>query len=129
MLRPVYGKACAVIGCILPDKFNPEAIHTSNLVVRSDPALHYALAVDVMLRNTASYVQPFPELELYFADINNFPVASRSFKPSEYLAGELAGKREMPPDKSIHVSLQIVDPGPSAVNYRLEVSEKKPLSY
>lgn len=124
--RPVYGLACGIVGCELPDQFDPEAIRSSNLVVRTDPAIPYALAVDAIVQNTASYAQPFPELELYFTDLNSFPVASRRFKPQEYLAGELAGKKEMPPAKSVHISLQIVDPGPKAVSYHLQISDRKP---
>ncbi len=126
--RPLYTAACVVVGCELPDMFNPAAIRSSNLVVRSDPEMHGALIVDAILQNNASYEQPFPDLELYFSDLDNFPVASRHFRPAEYLSGEMAGKNQMPPAKSIHISLQIVDPGDKAVNYRLQISDKKPVN-
>ena len=54
-----------------------------------------------------------------FADLGGQLVASRRFKPSEYLAGELAGRSEMPPQTPIHISLDILDPGTRAVNYSL----------
>jgi len=126
--RPLYSAACAVAGCDLPDMFNPAAIRSSNLVVRSDPQMPGVLIVDAIVQNTASYEQPFPDLELYFSDLNNFPVASRHFHPGEYLSGEMAGKNQMPSAKSIHISLQIVDPGDKAVNYRLQISDKKPVN-
>jgi len=126
--RPLYAAACSITGCELPDMFNPAAIRSSNLVVRSDPEMPGALIVDAILQNNASYEQPFPELELYFSDLDNFPVASRQFHPKEYLSGEMAGKNQMPPAKSIHISLQIVDPGDKAVNYRLQISDKKPVN-
>lgn len=121
--RPVYALACAVVGCKLPEQSDLDAIHVTNLVVRSDPTLGYALVVDAMVQNTASFAQPFPKLELVFEDINNFMVASRQFKPEEYLAGELAGKKEIPPAKSVHISLQIVDPGPKAVSRYLQIAD------
>ena len=123
--RPLYATACAILSCQLPDQFNPDAISTSNLVVRPAKDLAYALQVDALIENRASYAQPFPDLELSFTDINNFPVASRRFKPREYLAGELAGKKEMPPAKPVHISLQIVDPGPKAVSYGLQIPDNK----
>ena len=46
-------------------------------------------------------------------------LASRRFKPGEYLGGELAGQAEMPPQTPIHISLDILDPGAKAVNYSL----------
>jgi len=121
--RPLYAVACKLTGCELPEQFDPDAIRISNMVVRSDPVISYALAVDAIVQNTASFAQPFPVLELSFKDINNFPVASRQFKPEEYLAGELAGKKEMPSAKSVHISLQIVDPGPKAVSHYLQIPD------
>jgi len=121
--RPIYSVACTLVGCQLPEQSDPDAIRITNMVVRSDPVLSYALAVDAILQNTASFAQPFPGLELSFKDINNFPVASRRFKPEEYLAGELAGKKDMPPAKSVHISLQVVDPGPKAVSHYLQISD------
>ena len=94
-------------------------IKSSNLVVRSHPQFPDALVVDAILYNRASFTQPFPLLELRFADIQGQLLASRRFKPGEYLAGELAGRSEMPPQVPIRVSLEILDPGTQAVNYSL----------
>jgi predicted Zn finger-like uncharacterized protein len=123
--RPLYAVACDIVGCHLPDRFNPAAINSTNLVVRQDPALPGALLVDAILQNQASYEQPFPDLELYFSDTDDFPVASRNFHPKEYLSGEMAGKTLMPTATTIHISLQLVDPGEKAVKYRLQISDKK----
>ena len=90
-----------------------------HLVVRSHPDFAGALIVDAILYNRAPFSQPFPLLELRFADMNGQLLASRRFKPSEYLAGELAGQAEMPPQTPIHIALDILDPGTKAVNYSL----------
>lgn len=117
--RPWFAEFCPQIGCSLPSKVDVEQIRSSNLVVRSHPDFSGALVVDAIIYNRASFSQPFPLLELRFADINGQLLASRSFKPSEYLGGELAGQTEMPPQTPIHISLDILDPGPKAVNYSL----------
>ncbi|MDC6711176.1 DUF3426 domain-containing protein, partial [Leclercia adecarboxylata] len=78
-----------------------------------------ALVVDAILYNRAAFAQPFPLLEIRFADLNGKLLASRSFKPSEYLSGELAGQTQMPPQVPIHIALDILDPGAKAVNYSL----------
>ena len=75
--------------------------------------------VDAILYNRAQFAQPFPLLELRFADLNGQLIASSRFRPSEYLSGELAGQDEMPPQTPIHISLEIKDPGAKAVNYSL----------
>ncbi|MGF6694465.1 putative Zn finger-like uncharacterized protein [Metapseudomonas resinovorans] len=117
--RPWFQQVCPEIGCQLPSKVDIALIKSSNLVVRSHPEFSGALVVDAILYNRAAFAQPFPLLELRFADINGQLLASRRFKPGEYLSGELAGQAEMPPQTPIHISLDILDPGTKAVNYSL----------
>ncbi len=117
--RPWFAELCPELGCTLPSKVEIALIKSSNLVVRSHPDFNGALVVDAILYNRAAFSQPFPLLELRFADQGGKLLASRSFKPSEYLAGELAGQDEMPPQTPIHISLDILDPGTKAVNYSL----------
>ncbi|TLP75052.1 DUF3426 domain-containing protein [Pseudomonas nitroreducens] len=117
--RPWFAQACPELGCTLPSKVDVEQIRSSNLVVRSHPDFSGALVVDAIIYNRANFSQPFPLLEMRFADMNGQLIASRRFKPSEYLSGELAGQSEMPPQTPIHISLDILDPGPKAVNYSL----------
>ena len=117
--RPWFEQLCPSIGCTLPPKVDIEQIKSSNLVVRSHPDFNSALVVDAIIYNRASFAQPFPLLEVRFADINGQPLASRVFKPGEYLSGELAGRTEMPPQVPIHIALDILDPGTRAVNYSL----------
>jgi predicted Zn finger-like uncharacterized protein len=117
--REWFAGLCPELGCTLPSKVEIALIKSSNLVVRSHPEFSGALVVDAILYNRAAFSQPFPLLELRFADLNGKLLASRSFKPSEYLAGELAGQAEMPPQTPIHISLDILDPGSKAVNYSL----------
>ncbi|MCQ4348316.1 DUF3426 domain-containing protein [Pseudomonas stutzeri] len=118
-LRPWFEKLCPLLGCQLPPRVDVGLVKSSNLTVRSHPTHPGALTVDAILYNRADFAQPFPLLELRFEDINGQPLASRRFKPSEYLAGELAGQTDMPPQTPIHIALEIVDPGTRAVNYRL----------
>ena len=117
--RPWFEQLCPNIGCTLPSKVDISQIRSSNLVVRSHPEFSGALIVDAILYNRDSFAQPFPLLEMRFADLGGQLVASRRCKPSEYLAGELAGQSEMPPQTPIHISLDILDPGTRAVNYSL----------
>jgi predicted Zn finger-like uncharacterized protein len=117
--RPWFEQFCPQLGCQLPAKVDTSLLKSSNLVVREHPQFSGALIVDAIIYNRAAFSQPFPLLKLSFADIQGQPLASRRFKPSEYLGGELAGKKDMPPQTPIHVSLDILDPGQQAVNYSL----------
>lgn len=122
--RQMYAVSCPLLGCTLPAQVDINAIHTSNLVVRSHPQTSGALAVEAVLLNRAPFEQPFPDLVLRFTDLKNAPVASRRFKPADYLKGELAGRRLMPSGNPVHIALDIVDPGTEAVNYELEIAPR-----
>ncbi|WP_068829668.1 DUF3426 domain-containing protein [Pseudomonas sp. BMS12] len=117
--RPWFETLCPEIGCTLPSKVDISQIRSTNLVVRSHPQYMDALLVDAIVYNRAPFAQPFPVLELRFADINGQLIVGSRFRPSEYLSGELAGQAEMPPQTPIHISLEIKDPGARAVNYSL----------
>lgn len=117
--RPWLERICPALGCELPPRVDISQIKSSNLVVRSHPDFAGALVVDAIIYNRASFAQPFPLLEIRFADINGQTLAQRTFKPGEYLSGELAGRREMPSQIPIHIALDILDPGAKAVNYSL----------
>ncbi|MBS7841466.1 DUF3426 domain-containing protein [Pseudomonas fluorescens] len=117
--RPWFQQLCPTLGCTVPSRVDIAHIKSSNLVVRSHPEFAGALVVDAIIYNRATFSQPFPLLELRFADLNASLIASRRFKPAEYLSGELAGVSEMPSQTPIHISLDILDPGNKAVNYSL----------
>jgi predicted Zn finger-like uncharacterized protein len=117
--RPWFQQFCPELGCTVPSKVDIGRIKSSNLVVRSHPDFSGALVVDAIIYNRAPFSQPFPLLELRFADLNGHLIASRRFKPGEYVKGELEGVSEMPPQTPIHIALDILDPGPKAVNYSL----------
>lgn len=117
--RPWLEQLCPVVDCELPSRVDIDQIRSSNLVVRSHPDFTGALVVDAIIYNRASFAQPFPLLEVRFTDISGQVLASRTFKPGEYLSGELAGQRQMPSQIPIHIALDILDPGASAVSYSL----------
>jgi len=117
--RPWLERICPAVGCKLPPRVDISQIKSSNLVVRSHPDFAGALIVDAMIYNRAPFAQPFPLLEVQFDDLQGKTLARRTFKPGEYLSGELAGQHEMPSQIPIHISLEILDPGANAVNYSL----------
>lgn len=119
--RPWLAQACGLAGCTLPPQVDASLIRSGNLIVRSHPTRPGALVVDAILTNLATFPQPYPQLQLQFSDLNGAPVAGRRFVPTEYLAGELTGAAVMPVQQPVHIALELVDPGPQAVNYALTV--------
>lgn len=119
--RPWLAQACQWADCALPPQSDVTQIRSGNLIVRSHPSQQGALAVDAIITNLAPFPQPYPQLQLQFSDLNGTPVAGRRFLPAEYLAGELSGAALMPTQQPVHIALELVDPGPQAVNYSLTV--------
>lgn len=124
--RPWLAQLCRPGLCQLPALDATRVVKISNLVVRPHPEIANALAVDAILLNTESEPVPVPDLELLFSTLEKLPVASRRFSPAEFLSGELAGQRELPAGRPVHIALTIVHPGADAVNWSLEVKRVKP---
>lgn len=119
--RPVYAFSCQLLNCQLPAIQNINKMATQHFMVRPHPKVKQALYIDTLLINNANYEQPFPDVNLIFTGLNEETVASRHFKPEEYLAGELAGSNSMPLNVPIHIAIEIASPGAEAVGYRIEL--------
>ena len=109
-----------MVGCQLPPQVDISLIRSSNLTVRPHPEYPNTLAIDVILYNRADFAQPFPLLRMRFSDQSDRELATRLFRPQEYLGGELAGARLMPAQTPIHVGLTMLAPEQSASSYRLD---------
>ena len=118
-IRPFYEFGCQWLTCELPVYSSIEAIRSDNLVVRSHPQRADALLVNVEFRNTADFPQPFPILILSFNTAANSIVALREFSPAEYLDPGLLPVSLMPVATPVQIRLELIDPGPDAVNYTL----------
>lgn len=121
--RSYYASVCPLVGCQLPPLVDRSRIRATNLVVRSHPSVKNALMVDAVLQNNASFPQTFPSLDLVFTDLQGEPLAARRFTPDQYLGGEVAGRRDIPIKQPVHISLEIVDPGPQAVSYFITIAD------
>ena len=124
--RSWLGKICSTGICQLPALDPARVVKISNLIVRSHPTEPNALAIDAILLNVESEPVPVPELELLFSTMEKLPLASRRFKPTEFLAGEMSGQTELPPGRPVHIALAIIEPGPDAVNWTLAVKRAAP---
>lgn len=124
-LKQGFELVCAQLGCALPELADLNKIRSNNLVVRSHPLLANALIIDVVLTNEADFAQDYPRLALYFSDINGKTIAQKIIAPDEYLSQAFNALEQMPSNKPIHVSLELEDPGKSAVNYKIRFFPNK----
>ena len=124
--RTYYSKACEALGCTLPTRSDLSQIRTSHLVISSHPEENNILVANAIIVNNASFEQAFPALQLDFRNINNELIARRDFQPAEYLKGELINATIMPATHAVQLALAVVDPGESAINYRINIVPAKP---
>ncbi len=125
--RTVLSTACKILYCAA---HTPHSSSTSGLVISDTLILPHAqqenaLEVVAKIVNANDTVAPAPNLTLYFSNIKKHVVAHRVFTPGEYLLGELRGSKLLPAKTPILISLEITDPGESAVSYALQLTDRE----
>lgn len=118
-IRPFYELVCKTLSCQVPAYSEIAAIRSDSLVVRSHPQLANGLVINTTIRNTANFPQAFPIMVLSFNSASNDIVALRELAPAEYLSPGLQSFSSMPVMTPVQIDLEIIDPGPDAVNYTL----------
>ncbi len=112
----VYGQ----LGRDLPMPRDISRIHLLSRDVRVHPDYGNVLLVNAKLVNRASYPQPFPTVRLVLFGVNGRVIASRGFRPEEYLPSSLASADAMEPDRPVLVGMEVVAPGTNAVSYEFQ---------
>ena len=87
VLRLLAERGCAELGCTLPERRDPIALHVVSSRLEPVAGVHDVAELEVRLRNAAGLAQPLPVLRLTLLDIVQRPVAQRSLPPAEYLPG------------------------------------------
>jgi predicted Zn finger-like uncharacterized protein len=117
-LAPLLQWMCRHMDCALPPQRVPEAFRLSSRNIYSHPNTAGALMIQATLVNQAGFAQPHPLVELSFRDLQGQLLAVRRFTPGEYLQRDAHGEDgAVAPGGSVHLSLEIEDPGPRAVAY------------
>ena len=89
--------------------------------MRSHPDQANALRLSATIVNRAPRSQAYPNLEVILLDLKGQAVASRQFKPSEYLAEGANIEQGMTPEAYLPVVLDLADPGHLAVGFELNM--------
>lgn len=117
--RPWVDRACETLGCALPPWRETSAFHVTAREVRPHPSVAGALLITATFRNGAAYAQAWPLLELSLQDLDGHEVAMRRFAPAEYL-GAAPASTVIRAGQSANVTLEVVDPGRSAIAFSFE---------
>ncbi|MDX9739691.1 MAG: DUF3426 domain-containing protein [Gammaproteobacteria bacterium] len=116
-LRPLLTTLCEYAGCEIPLLRAPELIHMTARDIRRHPSARDALRISITFTNDAEFTQSWPEVLLTFYDLRDRVLAQRSFIPAEYLPQDVEESAGMPSRGTLQTMLEVVDPGPDAVNF------------
>ena len=80
-----------------------------------------SLKITARIRNRGPLHHPFPAVQLRLKDRWEEAVGARMFTPGEYLPRDVALGRLMAPGETTRAELELVDPGPDAYGFELDV--------
>lgn len=119
--------SCFYLGCKIAPFSDVDRLSINTFIIQSHPTQPGAVVVDMLIENQAQFRQPFPNIKVRFDDLNGQLVAQRIFSPQEYLFRRdrqaTAGPKNIARGRQAHISFSLVDPGLSAVNYIVELSD------
>lgn len=109
--RPWLITLCDFLPCNIPYKKDLTQLHLLSRDVLIAPANNKdALIIQLSFINKASYIQPFPVLEIYLSDAYGKATAMRRFKPDEYLSPSVKISQGVEPNVPIGLTLELVKP-------------------
>ncbi|MBK8164284.1 MAG: DUF3426 domain-containing protein [Gammaproteobacteria bacterium] len=116
-LRPWLETLCTYAQCEIPLLRDPARVRIAGRDIRRHPETEGALRVMLTLENEAAHVQAYPIIQLSFFDVRDRLLARRRFTPQEYLSVTVNPALGMPVRQPVQTMIDIVDPGPDAVNF------------
>ncbi len=125
--RQILISSCYYLGCKIDPYSDLNKLSINTFIIQSHPTQPGAVIVDMLIENQAQFRQPYPNIKVRFDDLHGELVAQRIFSPQEYILRQ--NPQNSPAPKNIasgrqaHISFSLVDPGLSAVNYLVELSD------
>jgi hypothetical protein len=80
-----------------------------------------SLKITARIQNRGPLRQPYPAVQLRLKDRWEAAVGSRMFTPAEYLPRDAPHERLMSPGETARAEIEVVDPGPDAYGFELDV--------
>ncbi len=80
-----------------------------------------SLKITARIQNRGPQRQPYPAVQLRLKDRYETALGSRMFTPAEYLPRDTPSGRLMSPGETARAEIEVVDPGPDAYGFELDV--------
>ena len=111
---------CQLTRCTLPARQDLQRYKIVTLQVTDNLRVKDTLLLTLVFKNTADFVQPFPNLRVAFSDKSGDEISVRQFKPQEYLSDDNERLSGFPPGAKKRLLFEFPDPGVKAVSYQLD---------
>lgn len=123
LIGPVVQGAYAFLGAPVTPRWDIEQYRILDWVATAEPSSNDRgdLAIRARIQNRGPAPQPFPHVLVQLKDRWESTIGSRVFAPHEYLANIPRADALMPPGDTANAALTLVDPGPDAYGFELDV--------
>ena len=118
-IAPVY----AALGAEITPNWDVQQYQIIDWVATAEPNSRGvgSLKITARIQNRGPLRQPYPAVQLRLKDRWEKAVGSRMFTPAEYLPRDAPRERLMSPGETARAEIEVVDPGPDAYGFELDV--------
>ena len=121
VLRPALDEFCSVARCETSARRQEEGIRVVSRTVRPHPEYTSAFSVRATLENRATEPRPFPVVVFVLYGQDGQTLASRAFKPVEYLENGAEPGSGLGSGSRANISFDLVAPSEVAVSFDLRL--------
>lgn len=118
--RPYLEQYCEFLHCTIPLAQQAELLSIESSDLQADLTQNSGVVIlSAIVHNYAPFPQAYPALELTLTDIQDQPLASRIFTPTEYLGGDVSPVQTIASAQEIGIRLHLASSDLNATGYRL----------
>jgi predicted Zn finger-like uncharacterized protein len=120
---PILAQVYGVFGAELAPSWDVRQYEIIDWVATAEPNSRGlgSLKITARIQNRGPQRQPYPAVQLRLKDRWEEAVGSRMFGPAEYLPRDTPRGRLMSPGETARAEIEVVDPGPDAYGFELDV--------
>ncbi|HET7329386.1 zinc-ribbon and DUF3426 domain-containing protein [Dyella sp.] len=119
-IGPLLQSTCNALQCKLPPVRDVSKLRLLARDVQTHPTVAGALLISATVRNDATFIQPWPVVDIRLSDGNGKTIAMRRLNPYEYLDDVDVLRRGLAPGASTALVFEVEDPGHQAVAFDME---------
>jgi hypothetical protein len=120
IVGPIVQDAYAMLGTRVVPRWNVHEYQILDWIATAEPNVRGqgSLKITARIQNRARQSQPYPSVQVQLKDRWEAAVGRRVFAPAEYGA---RAKELMAPGETARAEIEVVDPGPDAYGFELDV--------